>query len=891
MRKVAAVICVLCVVSLYAKDKARIVGIEIGEEISTPLGDVMTMLGEKLETWVTYYSESPAYLTWATPERATYFDMADFPNVQYPFYIKRVKNIFYEHPDYPWDNDQFTFKIYADDGSTLLYQSANLTAQRYPAETEFDLAGDSVEITSGGFWVSVRTVSATGYPSCLADGTYQGHSFYGSAGAWTAWDYGELARYAYLSWASLEHDVCVASIYAPPCGVYVDTSYAVACQAQNVGTSSETFDVQCLIKDTGDHTVFADTQGVLNLSPGASQRVDFDDWTPLLYDEVYEVSFATLLGRDMNTHNDTLMRSSTSFEEGEIAYDEFLADGWWVVNSPNGASDCFATKFTPYYELPFYVTKGKVYVNDTEPAFEYIGLFPSSGNAPDISNPYQTIANPSATVAPGWIVVDFDTSLTQIEETGDLWLVVKFLEGGSGPGVASDETPPLSLRSYWTSDMTSWNLVDDGDWLMRIVHMCKPVYWDASVLSIDAPDQFVEPGIPVSPQATVTNYGDSTATFNVMCYIERAKDPVYADTALVSELATDAQEQVTFDEWTPGVAGEVYTLSVFTALDNDEIPGNDTLSMGVQSGMPGGDYLIWDPDPDHISGPVIHDILGGLKLDGDYTTTLTSYIAYLPNYSSVFVCCGQYPNTYVIGTGSDEAAALESYLTSGGNMYLEGGDVWYYDPTQGGYDFNPFFGSNATGDGTGSISSLAGVAGSMCEDMSFDYDTDLSQYSDIFGTGDATLVFTNQGGEYVAHCYTNSYDGHTFGFSGEIAGIIDGTSPNTKTELVSRIMAHLLTGIEEIPMDIRFSAVVMPNPARGSVSINYSIPKKSKVSISVYDISGRQIRSETSEMSPGNHTFKWNGTDNEGRRVASGVYFYKIEAGKHGKVGKITLLR
>jgi flagellar hook assembly protein FlgD len=42
---------------------------------------------------------------------------------------------------------------------------------------------------------------------------------------------------------------------------------------------------------------------------------------------------------------------------------------------------------------------------------------------------------------------------------------------------------------------------------------------------------------------------------------------------------------------------------------------------------------------------------------------------------------------------------------------------------------------------------------------------------------------------------------------------------------------------------------------------------------------------------PGNHTIVWNGTDNNGRSVSSGVYYYKMNAGKYSSTRKMIMMK
>lgn len=89
-------------------------------------------------------------------------------------------------------------------------------------------------------------------------------------------------------------------------------------------------------------------------------------------------------------------------------------------------------------------------------------------------------------------------------------------------------------------------------------------------------------------------------------------------------------------------------------------------------------YLVWNPDPTPSSGQRIDSILTSIGFTGSYSINLP--ITELDMYQAIFVCVGIYSNNYIIGASSSEASALVDYLNNGGHMYLEGGDVWFYDP-------------------------------------------------------------------------------------------------------------------------------------------------------------------------------------------------------------------
>jgi len=80
-----------------------------------------------------------------------------------------------------------------------------------------------------------------------------------------------------------------------------------------------------------------------------------------------------------------------------------------------------------------------------------------------------------------------------------------------------------------------------------------------------------------------------------------------------------------------------------------------------------------------------------------------------------------------------------------------------------------------------------------------------------------------------------------------------------------------------------------PNPFRTSTTITFSTRYESPVTLTIYDVAGRRVRTLVNEpLGPGSHRRIWDGNDNSGRRVASGVYFYRLSTGTHYLTKKIV---
>jgi hypothetical protein len=85
---------------------------------------------------------------------------------------------------------------------------------------------------------------------------------------------------------------------------------------------------------------------------------------------------------------------------------------------------------------------------------------------------------------------------------------------------------------------------------------------------------------------------------------------------------------------------------------------------------------------------------------------------------------------------------------------------------------------------------------------------------------------------------------------------------------------------------------IQPNPFRASTQISYSVPVQDRFRLTVYDVTGRTVRTLVDRtLSPGRHTVSWDGRDTGNRPVAAGVYFVRATGSGQVETERITLLR
>lgn len=105
---------------------------------------------------------------------------------------------------------------------------------------------------------------------------------------------------------------------------------------------------------------------------------------------------------------------------------------------------------------------------------------------------------------------------------------------------------------------------------------------------------------------------------------------------------------------------------------------------------------------------------------------------------------------------------------------------------------------------------------------------------------------------------------------------------------------EFLSPVEEVRIPKMAAALGQntPNPFNPTTMINFSLGAREHVTVSVYDASGRLVRTLLDETrGAGSHDVQWDGRDDAGVTVGSGVYFYRLTAGNHSESKKMVMLK
>jgi len=194
--------------------------------------------------------------------------------------------------------------------------------------------------------------------------------------------------------------------------------------------------------------------------------------------------------------------------------------------------------------------------------------------------------------------------------------------------------------------------------------------------------------------------------------------------------------------------------------------------------------LIIDLDGNNNSGSRIRTSLLDHEITFDYETTFPEETD-LALYNTIFVCLGVYNvgGNHILT--QSEGTYLADYLESGGNLYMEGGDTWYYDQKT---DVHPYFKINGINDGGSDLGTLTGMPGSFTDGMYYTFAGDNNYIDRMEAVSPGFEIFKNSSVSPTYICAI-AHDGGTYktiGSSFEFGGLEDGDF--TKSQLMEKYL-------------------------------------------------------------------------------------------------------
>ena len=100
------------------------------------------------------------------------------------------------------------------------------------------------------------------------------------------------------------------------------------------------------------------------------------------------------------------------------------------------------------------------------------------------------------------------------------------------------------------------------------------------------------------------------------------------------------------------------------------------------------------------------------------------------------------------------------------------------------------------------------------------------------------------------------------------------------------------TGVNDAAKYVYAFSPIQPNPFNPQALVQYELEGQGPVSINVYDVAGRLVRTLVNDVKPaGRYSAVWKGRNNNGEEVSSGVYFFKMKGGRFNSVSIAVLLK
>jgi hypothetical protein len=364
---------------------------------------------------------------------------------------------------------------------------------------------------------------------------------------------------------------------------------------------------------------------------------------------------------------------------------------------------------------------------------------------------------------------------------------------------------------------------------------------------------------------------------------------VYRDSVLVAELTRAASDTGSVGQWddTPPTGSlHAYAVSAF----DGHVPAraSQRVSAGSAFSGPLHGVLVWRPYPaPPSSGDSVSTTLMNLGKSVDVVGDLNAAPRELNAYEAIFAVLGFGSERHAFSNA--ESNQLITFVDNGGRLYLECGNC-LYDQAPGA-SLRPRFGLDQW---TTLVPIPNWTGAGFLEGLSFSNSSPGVQVNELVATTAAEVMqrtgTTTGAGVALDNGVTRTI-ATTIPFSA-LAG-----SPQDKLGLMWRYITFLSAGsVVDVPagngrplsLSLR---TPMPNPVFDRTEIQFELPADSDVRLSVFDITGRRVRTLFEGPKPaGRHSIGWDRGADTADRVSPGIYFVTLNTGEEERRTRVVIL-
>jgi hypothetical protein len=427
--------------------------------------------------------------------------------------------------------------------------------------------------------------------------------------------------------------------------------------------------------------------------------------------------------------------------------------------------------------------------------------------------------------------------------------------------------------------------------------------YDVEIANLGDAVQKVTGGAAAEYDVEVTCTG--AAADDVILTLDEASLPSGWDAEIVWN-STTYPSTVTFPAMAPGATETVQVRTIPSASPGvgtvtlTAVPDSDPLRTAAEDyhTFSDTDAILFVDDDNGATYETMFEaaILGApgrFSLTHDFDTYGTPAASYMALFDAVIWNTGE---LQIKTVGADAMDALMVYLDGGGSLFFASQGLL----THRGLVtlVTDYLRVASFHDDTGAATATGVADDPIGDGLSLTLSPPFPDYTDDMTPGAGGVAWLNGPSGPVGIRYDSGTFKTVF-LSAAFEGISDSApDPNNQVGVMTRILDWLLPPATEVPQvasraqKSMWLAQSAPNPFHGSTALRFAIPDAGPVRLTVFNVAGRRVAELVSGTLPaGTHTVRWDGRDDAGRSVASGVYLYRLEAGGERLTKEMILMK